>query len=154
MTLWGRNKNLHPLKWDVIRRDTYLITNIFLAGVIILIFIYSGIFSPAENNYPIVCVHERITGQPCISCGLSHSFSLILRGRIAEANSWNIYGLRIFLFFFSQLLLRFLFSYNYLTQPDFRSQQVMMDIFISVIMFLIAFMPYLLFIINSFLSLF
>ena len=89
-----------------LRDEPYLILNIFFAGVVILIIVYSGIFSPDQNNYPVVCIHEKITGEPCFSCGLSHSFSLIVRGRISEAYQWNIYGMRVFLFFISQLVLR------------------------------------------------
>ena len=40
------------------------------AGVILLIFAYSGIFSPDKDNYPVTCIHEKLTGLPCVSCGL------------------------------------------------------------------------------------
>jgi hypothetical protein len=83
-----------------LRNEPYLIINIFFAGVILLVIAYSGIFSSVKDNYPIACIHEKITGEPCFSCGLSHSFSLIVRGRIGDALDWNIFGLRVFLFFF------------------------------------------------------
>jgi len=67
---------------------------------------YSLIFSPAENTYPVVCVHEKITGQPCPSCGMSHAFSLIIRGRLAEAELWNRYALPLFIFFVVQFFMR------------------------------------------------
>ncbi|MBK8881431.1 MAG: DUF2752 domain-containing protein [Bacteroidales bacterium] len=79
--------------------EPYLILNIFFAGVVILIITYSGIFSPDKDDYPVVCIHQKITGEPCFSCGLSHSFSLIVRGRIDEAYRWNIYGMRVLSFF-------------------------------------------------------
>ena len=103
-----------------LRSEPYLIMNIIFAGVIILIIAYSGIFSPDQNNYPVVCIHERITGEPCFSCGLSHSFSLIVRGRIDEAYEWNIYGMRVFIFFISQLIMRIVFSLYYLKYTDTR----------------------------------
>lgn len=126
----------------VIRNEPYLIINIILAGVILMIFIYSGIFSPEKNNYPVVCIHEKLTGLPCPSCGLSHSLSLILRGKLKEAEIWNQNGLRIFIFFAAQLAMRIFFSGFYLKYPDYRKQLINYDIAGSVIIFLIAFMPF------------
>ena len=126
--------------------EPYLIINIFLAGVIVLIMIYSGIFSPDTNNYPVACVHEKLTGEPCVSCGLSHSFSLILRGRISDAYEWNRNGMRIFIFFAGQLLMRIFFSRSYLSHPESRKQLIMFDIIGSSVIFLIAFFPFLIYI--------
>lgn len=123
-------------------QEPYLIINMIFAGVIVLVMIYSGIFSPASNNYPVICIHEKLTGQPCASCGLSHSFSLILRGRLAEAHVWNIYGLRVFLFFLSQLLLRIVFSSYYILYPQNRRQLIITDVSGSIILFFLAFTPY------------
>lgn len=120
-------------------KKPYIIVNIVLAGVIVMIMIYSAIFSPDENEYPIVCVHEKITGEPCVSCGLSHSFSLILRGRLNEAYSWNVYGMRVFLFFVLQLIMRVFFSFFYIKFIDTRKQLIIMDIIGSVLLFLISF---------------
>ncbi|MCX6333412.1 MAG: DUF2752 domain-containing protein [Bacteroidia bacterium] len=130
----------------VLPKEPYLIINIVLAGVIILIMIYSGIFSPVENNYPVICVHEKLTGEPCVSCGLSHSFSLIVRGRINEAYDWNIYGMRIFIFFAAQLLMRIVFSRVYINHAVSRKQLIMFDIIGSSVIFLIAFMPFMIYI--------
>jgi hypothetical protein len=124
------------------RNETYLFINIFFAGVILLIFAYSGIFSPEKNNYPVACIHEELTGQPCISCGLSHSFSLIVRGRFEEAYQWNIYGMRIFIFFAAQLILRIAFSVFYLRYADTRKQLIIVDCVGSGIIFLAAFWPF------------
>jgi hypothetical protein len=129
-----------------LRNEPYLIINIFLAGVILLIMIYSGIFSPEKNNYPVVCIHEKLTGEPCVSCGLSHSFSLILRGRIDEAYKWNNYGMRVFIFFMSQLFMRIVFSKIYISNPVSRKQLIMFDIIGSSAIFLITFMPFLIYI--------
>jgi hypothetical protein len=123
------------------RKETYLKINIVFAGVILMIFTYSGIFSPDKNNYPVICIHEKITGQPCASCGLSHSFSLILRGRIGEAYTWNPYGIRIFLFFASQLFMRVIFSVFYLNNKPIRKQLVLYDIIGSSAIFLLSFWP-------------
>ncbi len=120
-------------------KDPYIIVNIILAGVIVLVMIYSAIFSPDKDEYPVVCIHEKITGEPCVSCGLSHSFSLILRGRLDEAYQWNVYGMRVFLFFSLQLIMRILLSFFYIRFIDTRKQLIIMDIIGSVLLFLISF---------------
>lgn len=131
-------------------KEPYLIINIFFAGVILLVFAYSGFFSPDKDNYPITCIHEQLTGEPCISCGLSHSFSLIVRGRIEEAYQWNPYGMRIFFFFAGQLVLRIAFSIFYLKYPDTRKQLIIVDAIGSGIIFFVAFWSFLVSIISRF----
>lgn len=123
--------------------EPYLFINLFLAGVILVVFAYSLIFSPDRDNYPVVCIHEKITGHPCISCGLSHSMSLILRGKISEALEWNIYGLRVFIFFASQLVLRVVLSLYYIRFPLNRKWVIIMDSAGSGIMLLLTFWPFL-----------
>ncbi|MCU0455732.1 MAG: DUF2752 domain-containing protein [Bacteroidales bacterium] len=123
--------------------EPYIIINFVLAGVIILVMVYSLIFSPDRGEYPVVCIHEKITGEECVSCGLSHSFSLILRGRIDEAYRWNSYGMRIFIFFAAQLFMRIAFSRIYLRNPSIRRNLILFDTIGSSVIFLIAFMPFL-----------
>ncbi len=149
MTLFKRrnSSDSKPTSW--FRSEPYLKINIFLAGVILLIFAYSGFFSPVKDNYPIQCIHEKLTGEPCISCGMSHSFSLILRGKISESFDWNIYGLRIFLFFALQLVMRGVFSVLFIRIPGIRRPLIICDIVCSVVLFLAAFMPYLVYIFRS-----
>src|SRR5664279_4674705 len=127
MLFQGKKDKREQLLRAGIRSEPYLIINIIFAGVILLIIAYSGIFSPEKDNYPVVCIHEKLTGEPCVSCGLSHSFSLIVRGKIDEAYRWNRYGMQIFLFFAAQLLLRIAFSRSYLKYPDTRKQLLIMD---------------------------
>ncbi len=122
--------------------EPYLVINLTLAGVIILVFAYSLIFSPGKDNYPVVCLHEKYTGQPCISCGLSHSLSLILRGKFAEASEWNTYALRVFIFFTSQLVLRIVFSLYYIKFHFNRKSLIITDSVGSGIMFLLTFWPF------------
>jgi hypothetical protein len=142
MILYKRKSNPEQNQKVRIRKEPYLVINIFFAGVILLIFAYSGIFSPEKDNYPVTCIHEKLTGEPCISCGLSHSFSLIVSGRINEAYQWNPYGMRIFLFFAAQLVLRVAFSIFYLKYPDTRRQLIIVDCLGSGIIFLVAFWPF------------
>jgi hypothetical protein len=120
-------------------KEPYLIINIVFAGIILLIMLYSGIFSPEKDNYPVTCIHEQLTGRPCVSCGLSHSFSLIVRGRVAEAYRWNVYGMRVFIFFAAQFFMRIVFSLLYTRYPETRKQLIILDIAGSLIIFLITF---------------
>lgn len=124
------------------RNEPYLIINIILAGVVILVFAYSGFFSPVKDNYPVVCIHEKLTGEPCVSCGLSHSFSLILRGRISEAYEWNVYGLRVFIFFAGQLLMRIMFSVFYIKYPGSGKYLIIYDSVVSAMFFIVSFLPF------------
>jgi len=126
---------------DESRRDPYPIVNYSLAFVIILVIGYSALFSPEKDNYPVPCIHQKLTGQPCASCGLSHSFSLIVRGEINESYRWNPNGMRIFLFFAGQLLMRITFSIFYLGNRLIRKQLIIMDAAGSSILFLLAFFP-------------
>ena len=142
MTLLKKASNFFRTLSSGIRSEPYIKINIVLAGVILLVIAYSGIFSPDKNNYPVVCIHQKLTGQPCFSCGLSHSFSLIVRGRIEEAYKWNIYGMRVFIFFFSQLLLRIFFTVFYLNNENQRIWLIRYDIAGSIIVFAIAFFPF------------
>jgi hypothetical protein len=143
MKVFQRNQN-DQIPGIRLLREPYLVINILFAGVILLVMAYSGIFSPDKNNYPVTCIHEKLTGLPCVSCGLSHSFSLIVRGRIDEAYQWNVYGMRIFLFFATQLVLRISFSFFYIKYPDTRKQLILVDCIGSGIIFLMAFWPFIL----------
>ncbi|MBM3419505.1 MAG: DUF2752 domain-containing protein [Bacteroidetes bacterium] len=104
---------------------------------------YSGIFSPDSGDYPVQCMHELITGSECTSCGLSHGFSLILRGRFSEAAEWNPGSMRIFLFFALQLLLRLALPVICHGLPGRRERNnlVLADSAVTIVMFLVAFFP-------------
>jgi hypothetical protein len=135
-------KNLNSAGVRSYFSEQYLTINAVFAGVILVIMGYSILFSPDANNYPVVCIHERLTGFSCPSCGLSHSFSLIVRGKLDEALIWNSFGLRIFIFFFAQLLMRIGFSVNYIKYPDFRKNLIILDIMASIGLLLISFYPF------------
>lgn len=149
MTQYKRRSNN---KWNWLLRagnEPYLIINAVFAGVILLIFAYSGIFSPDKNNYPIICIHEKLNGESCFSCGLSHSFSLIIRGRIDEAFELNVYGMRVFLFFVLQLVMRVFFSLFYLKNQETRNQLIILDIAGSALIFAISFWAFIVNIISG-----
>ena len=115
--------------------NSYLLINILIAGVIIAIIIYSGIFSPTKYKYPVQCIHEQITGLPCPSCGLSHSFSYIVRGDLQSAYEWNRYGSRVFLFLIFQLILRTSVSMVLIRKRESWKGLIIFDVLISIVSF-------------------
>lgn len=137
-----RRNNFFREWYSDLNKESYLKINLIFAGVVVIVMAYSGFYSPDENRYPVVCIHEKITGQQCASCGISHSFSLILRGRIGEAYNWNPYGGRVFLFFAAQLLMRIIFTVFYVIDRDRQGQLVLYDIAGSSMLFLISFYPF------------
>jgi len=124
-------------------RRGYLAVNIIFAGVILLIMGYSVFYSPDEEKYPVPCVHEKITGEQCPSCGLSHAFSLIVRGRIDEALEWNRASAGVFLFFAFQLFLRIVLVIRLLTTDRYIRQISIADSTVSSLTALAAFFPFL-----------
>jgi hypothetical protein len=124
-------------------RKAYFLLNAILAGVILFIMGYSAFYSPDEDKYPVPCVHEKITGEPCPSCGLSHAFSLIIRGRIDEAQEWNSVSLRVFSFFLIQLLVRVSLGIWVVTGGRRLRQVTITDAILSSAMTLFAFYPFL-----------
>ena len=121
----------------------YFLLNIILAGVILLIMGYSLFYSPDEERYPVPCVHETLTGEPCPSCGLSHAFSLIVRGRTEEALEWNSHSLRIFLFFVLQFVMRAGLAVTALRPSRHLRQIAVTDAAVSAVMAFTAFWPFL-----------
>lgn len=133
----------------ILKSEPYLIINLVIAGIIVMILIYSGIFTSEKDKYPIPCIHEKITGEECVSCGISHSFSLILRGRFEEAVKWNSYSPAVFMFFAVQLLMRIAFSFLYLRLKNARPALIGVDIAVSAVMFVIVFLPFMKYIVTS-----
>jgi len=98
------------IKISSLLKEPYNIINISFAGIIILIFIYSGIFSADKSNHPIKSACEIVTGTPCSSTGLSRSFSEIVRFKFESAKAYNKNGLRVFSFFLIQFFMRLIIS--------------------------------------------
>jgi hypothetical protein len=142
MTLSKKSSDFFHNYYKGLKNEPYLFINLVFAGVILLIIAYAGIFSPDKNNYPVICIHEKVTGLPCFSCGLSHGFSLILRGRLSEAYIWNAYAVRVFLFFISEFIIRIIFSIYYMKFESSRTWLIRYDIAGSILIFAIAFYPF------------
>jgi len=116
--------------------ESYVIVNLIIAGIIVLIILYSGIFSAQKNNHPIpsVCPTE-----PCASTGLSRSFSEIVRFNFESAEKFNSNGIAIFLFFFIQFWLRIVLSVTYLKLNSIRKTVIFLDSIFSIAFFAFAF---------------
>ena len=84
----------------------YQSINILTGIVIITVFIYSGLFGTGYYDYPVECAHVSLYGEDCPTCGLSRSFSELIRGNLNESLRYNKNGPLIFVFFASQLILR------------------------------------------------
>lgn len=122
--------------------NPYTLLNIIFIVIIVMILLYSGIFSTEKSGYPVPSVYTELTGHESVSTGLSHSFSEIIRLNFRKAHEYNPYGIRIFLFFIVQLFLRI----NFLMIARRRVYDVSLitlDIVLSAGTFLIAFWPFL-----------
>ncbi len=118
---------------------SYLFINAVFAGIIILVFIYSAFFSPEKNDYPVQCIHEKVSGEPCPSCGLSRSFSYIIQGDLESAAMANRYGMRIFLFFLFHLVMRLSNIVIIMRRKIYIKHLVIADSSIAIITFILAF---------------
>ena len=118
---------------------SYQLINYIFAGIIVCVFIYSGIFSSQTNNYPVHCIHEQLTGISCPSCGMSRSFSSLIRGDIDLAMEMNPYGPRVFLFFVFQLILRVSNIIILKRRPGLVKQLIKLDVGLSILSVGLAF---------------
>jgi hypothetical protein len=130
---------------DSIHESPYLQVNALIAGIIILIMIYSGIFSASGIPYPIKSYYST----PVASTGLSRAFSEIVRGNIQKAVELNPYSIKIFSFFFLQFPLRILISVLLLSKRISSMQLIFIDVLVSVLLFLWAFYSFIFFQLNG-----
>jgi hypothetical protein len=136
-----RHSEKPAISWSGPFHHPYILINLILAGIIAGIIGYSALFSPEENKYPVHCTHKLLTGNSCPTCGLSHSFSAMLRFNLEEARQFSSFGPRIFVFFSGQLLLRCMFSLAWVTVPAIRKKLVWTDAALALIFFAWAFAP-------------
>jgi len=120
-------------------KQPYFIINWIFAGVILAIFIYSGIYNPDKNNPPIKCIHEELLGGKCPTCGMSRGFSAIVRGRISDASNIQKNSLIIFSFFAIQLIMRLLIILLLLKSQFSLKLLTNCDITLSLFLFLFTF---------------
>jgi hypothetical protein len=109
--------------------------------VLLGILCYSALFSAERNNYPIRSSLETLKKSPEISSGLSRSFSELMRGRIDSARKYNEHGPRIFMFFLIMVFMRPFFLFLYLRNHN-GMIWIYLDAGTSIVLFLIAFWPF------------
>ena len=117
----------------------YYIINWALAGIIMILFIYSGLFSAEKENHPVPSFFERITGEPAPSSGLSRAFSEIVRGNLDAASAHNPESLLIFSFFLIQFIQRILVNLLLYKQLSRIQYLLATDLIISIVLFLFCF---------------
>jgi hypothetical protein len=128
-----------PLRRQKKINKPYFIVNLSLAGIIMMVFIYSGLFSAKADNHPVPSFYERITGDTAASSGLSRAFSEIVRGNLDAARSYNSESLLIFSFFLIQLIQRIFVTLLLFRQKPRIQYLFSADLVISLVLFLYCF---------------
>jgi hypothetical protein len=128
-----------PLRKQRTLNRPYYIVNLSLAGILMMVFIYSGLFSAKKDNHPVPSFYEKITGESAPSSGLSRAFSEIVRGNLDAARDYNRDSLLIFSFFLIQFMQR-IFVTILLYKQILRIQYLITsDLAISFLLFLFCF---------------
>jgi len=130
--------------FSTIRKDAYQVINVTFLIIILFVFLYSALFSPKENNYPIKSSYYYYTGKQSISGGLSHGFSSVMRGKLHEAAAYNPYSIQLFSFFVIQFFMRLIVLVYLLRVNECeRGVAIKTDIIISIALFFLFFYPFL-----------
>ena len=125
-----------------IRTNNYLIINLIFAGLIVVLILYSFIFSAEGSKHPVPSA-GWLTGQTLPSTGLSRSFSEIVRLEFDRARMYNPYGIRIFSFFLIQLLMRIAGSLLALyARSEKLRTAIVSDALCSSFLFVLCFWPF------------
>ena len=119
--------------------EAYNKINIIFTGIILLVFIYSGIFSSNGIKHPIKSVYAQKYYKPIVSTGLSRSFSEIIRLNFNKAREFNRNGILVFFFFFIQFFLRIIFSFLYSKTIFSEKTVILTDGLISAFLFFFTF---------------
>ena len=128
-----------PLRRRRTLNRPYYIVNLSLAGILMMVFIYSGLFSAKKDNHPVPSFYEKITGEPSPSSGLSRAFSEIVRGNLDTARDYNSDSLLIFSFFLIQFIQRILVTILLYKQILRIQYLITADLAISFLLFLFCF---------------
>lgn len=131
------------IPFSELKKNPYKIINATLTGVILLILIYSALFSPTKSNHPIPSSGSFFSEQTSLSTGLSRSFSSIIRLKFRQAKEFNPYGIQLFVFFLIQLFLRVIFLFSSDKLADFGYQKIILiDSILSGSLFVFFFLPF------------
>lgn len=103
-------------------------------------FAYSYFFYP--NAHPVDCMVKSYTGKDCPSCGFSRAFSHYTHFQFKEGRSFNALSYPVFLFFLGQFFLRMLvLSFYLFSDRQINRTAIKIDAAISILWFLLAFLP-------------
>lgn len=115
--------------------DSYKKINVILIFIIMFIFFYC--FFLPYLNFGLRSSCEGLPLAYCKSRGLTRAFSQILRFHFQEAIAYNPFSIKIFCFFFFQLIARFLI--NRIISFSLFRKILILDVSISAISFLLCF---------------
>jgi hypothetical protein len=106
---------------------------------------YSAVYSPVKQNYPLPSGSLFFGCKLVPSTGLSRSFSAIVRFQFQEARKYNPNGIRVFLFFLLQLLMRVTGLFLIRRLPD-KSVPALFasDAVLSILFFVVSCWPFIL----------
>ena len=141
--IWKENLSSSKKRMKKINKinNPYIKVNIIFVGIIILIFIYSGIFSAEKLNYPIHSKAKKYTTEISKSEGLSRSFSEIVRFKFDSASNYNPHGIRVFSFFLIQFFLRIGISFLIFYKQTGNKSIIIIDGALSIIHYFFCFWP-------------
>ena len=125
------------------KNNAYSIVNFIFVILIGMALGYSYFFYP--NNHPIGCIVKEMTGKDCSTCGFSRAFSAFTHFQFVEGKSFNKNALGCYVFFVFQFFLRsILLVYGQLTKAQIPRKYILLEVVITVVFFLIVFVPLLL----------
>jgi hypothetical protein len=146
----SRHSEKPAISWPGPFHHPYILINLILAGILAGVIGYSALFSPEGDKYLVRCTHQLLSGNSCPTCGLSHSFSAMVRFNFEEARQLSPFGPRIFIFVSGQLLLRIIFSVVWLRVTVMRELLIWTDAALALIFFAWAFAPLINYLLHSF----
>ena len=90
-------------------RSSYSIINIAFFVLISGVLLYFRFYPNLPGDIQLKCQHELLTGEKCVSCGLSRAMALLMRGNFDEAQKINSQAVPLFFFLLIQWFLRAIF---------------------------------------------
>lgn len=124
----------------MLKAPAYVTISLVFFILIGIVFGYSYFFYP--NAHPLQCIVKKYTGKNCPACGFSRAFSNYTHFKFSEGIQFNKLSLNVFLFSVFQFFLRgYISAYYYFTKKNTNALFIKIDVFISTLLFLIAFLP-------------